>query len=127
MNDNGFQPIVQSDKRINSSVIIMLIGERMKIPFEISPSVSNLVMHDEETGETYVEFIGWYEKRTKYEIIRFTFQRCVGTRCYSIGGDADYNNSIGKVKNSSWLKELNDLQMREHPESADNFYRDILA
>ena len=93
----------------------------MNLPFEISPSVSELMLHDEESGDTYIEFVAWYTNPTKYEVVRFTFKHCIGSRLYHMGGEGESNGSIGIVENSIWLKGVNTLQTERYPSSPDNF------
>ncbi len=80
-----------------------------------------MVLHDEESGDTYIEFVAWYKKQQKYEIVRITFDRCVGSRCYSMGGEGNGCRSIGRVRFSTWLKDLNTIQKKQYPSFPDNF------
>ena len=90
------------------------------LAFTISPSVSNIVLHSEESGPSWVEFIAWYQQDNKYEIVRITLQRSVGVRMCSVGGEAG-TSGIGEVSNSLWLQQLNEHQHKYYPDYADNF------
>lgn len=98
---------------------VMLLKAIMDIPFTVSPSVSSLVLHAEEDGETYLDLIAWYEKQEQYERVRIKFKRCVGARQYAMGGEGKCG--LGVLTKSNWLDELNKLQVELYPDYPDNF------
>ena len=92
----------------------------MNLPFTISASVSGLILHSEEdTNHSYVEFEAYKADENTFGLIRFTFDRFLGGRLYSMGGEA--GAGIGQLSNSSWLKEINTQQKKWYPKFSNNF------
>jgi len=89
------------------------------LPFTISPSVSNLTIHAEETGESWLEFVAWHPVQGKHAYVRFNLQRPIGIKMCGMGGEGD--TGIGEVTASKWLAEINELQREYYPNYADNF------
>jgi hypothetical protein len=102
--------------------------DKLNLPFEISPSVSGLVLHMQENDnskeDSYVEMnVVYFSKingeENRWERVKFTFDRFLSGRMYCMGGETRYG--IGVLHESLWLKELNDLQLRNYPNYPDNF------
>lgn len=90
------------------------------MPFIISPSVSNLMIHAEENGESWIDFVAWFPVEKKHAHVRFTLQREVGIKMCGMGGEVG-GESFGEVTNSKWLAEINAQQLELYPEYPDNF------
>lgn len=88
--------------------------------FTISPSVSNLTIHVEENGESWIEFVAWFPVEKKHARVRFTLQREIGIKMCGMGGEIG-EHGIGEVTNSKWLAEINAQQLEHYPEYPDNF------
>jgi hypothetical protein len=91
-------------------------------PFRISPSTSFVKLNAEEVGDTWVEFdlfhVGSVEQTPR---VRVNFKRCISARMQGMGSEAP--GGIGVLERSSWLSELNALQLRQYPEFPDSFAR----
>ena len=90
------------------------------LPFTVSPSVSNLILHTQEIGESWLEFVAWYPDEDKYAHVRLNFQRLIGIKMCGMGGEGN-DTGIGEVLTSQWLAEINALQGKYYPGDADNF------
>lgn len=94
----------------------------MKFPFNISPSVSDLVLHATESGDSYIEFEAWNESESTYGRVRLSFLRFLGGRLCYMSGEAGFG--IGIVPESKWLAEMIANQKKYSPTSLGNF-RDV--
>ena len=83
------------------SRLVMIATQKQidALPFTVSPSVSNIVVHTEETGECWVEFVAWYHAENKYEVVRLSLRRLIGMRVGSFGSEAGAVG-IGEVRRS---------------------------
>ena len=91
----------------------------MKLPFEISPSTSYLVLHAEEDGDSYIEFEACNKADSTHGRVRINFERFLGGRQCYMSGEAGFG--IGVVQNSQWLGEMNSNQKKYYPSSNGNF------
>ncbi len=46
---------------------------KLNLPFMISPSVSSIILHAEETGNSFMELTGWFTKENQYKRIKIAF------------------------------------------------------
>ena len=90
------------------------------MPFTISPSVSNLIVHAEENGESWLDFVAWFPAEKKHAHARFNLRQMIGIKMCGMGGEIG-GDSFGEVMNSKWLAEINAQQLRYYPEYPDEF------
>jgi hypothetical protein len=78
------------------------------LPFTVSPSVSRLILHIEENGPSWVEFVGWYQSEARYEVIRVSFEGLIEVR-------SGANLGIGEIVKSEWIQEAIQQQRTNYP------------
>lgn len=94
---------------------MMAKNDEKSFLFEISPSVSDLIFHAAETGESYMEF----SEAKSFDRFKVTFRRFISGKMLAIGGEN--TRGFDTLSNSAWLKELVEYQRKNYPSSADNF------
>lgn len=96
-------------------------GNRL-LPFEISPSVSGMVVHFQEgDGEDFLEFNSWNAETNTHERIKVTIRGLVGLKYDDL--DIWREPSIGIIEDSEWLRRKSNRQEERHPEHGE-MYRD---
>lgn len=91
-----------------------------EMPFTISPSVSNLTIHAQESGDNWLDFVAWFPAEKKHAHVRFSLWRLIGIKLCGMGGEAGAED-MGEVVDSKWLAEINALQREYYPSYPDNF------